>query len=145
MVASFNALSAVGGGAAVLLTNGLGMPASMLKGGPFASFLWPGIILLVVVGGTQSLAVGLLLARRPSALAWTAVAGFGMIIWIFVETGIIRGLSWLQALYFTTGVIEVALVLVLLGVMNSPFGAGPGAPVAAGFTRPAPTSVRDGR
>lgn len=145
MVAIFNALSAVGGGAAILLTNGLGMPASMLEGGPFTSFLWPGIILLMVVGGTQSLAVGLLLTRRPSAPLWTAVAGFGMIIWIFVETGIIRGLSWLQAIYFTTGIIEVALVLALLGVMNRPFGAGPDAPVAAGFRRPAPTSMRDGR
>ncbi len=70
-----------------------------------------------MIGGTQSLAAVLLIRRRPSALLWAAVAGFGMIVWIFVETGLIRGLSWLQVLYFATGTLQLVLVLVLLGVV----------------------------
>ena len=116
VVTAFNALSAVGGGIAVVATGGMGMPASMLAGGPFSSFALPGLILLVVVGGTQTAALVLLLARRASALLWTAVAGFGMVIWIFVETGIIAGISALQVIYFVTGILQLILVLALLGV-----------------------------
>jgi hypothetical protein len=71
-----------------------------------------------VVGGSQTLAAVLLLARRTSALLWSAVAGFVMMIWIFVETGIIRGLSWLQWVYFVTGAVQVILVLALLGIVG---------------------------
>lgn len=116
-VTGFNALSAVGGGIAMLATDGMGMPASFLAEGPFTSFLWPGIILLLVVGGSQLLALGLLLVRRESALLWSAVSGFGMLIWIFVETGMIRGMSWLQVIYFTTGAVQLILVVALLGVV----------------------------
>lgn len=114
----FNALSAIGGGIGILATNGLGMPASFLASGPFTTFLWPGLILLVVIGGSQALAAWLLIARRESALFWSAVAGFGMLIWIFTETGMIRGISWLQVLYFATGALQLVLVLALLGIVG---------------------------
>ena len=84
---------------------------------PFTSFFLPALILLVVIGGTHVLAAVLLLRRRGSSLRWTAVAGFAMIIWILVETVVIYGFSWLQGIYFTTGVAEVALVLALLGIV----------------------------
>jgi hypothetical protein len=114
----FNVLSAVAGGVGILATNGLGMPSSFLASGPFTTFLWPGLILLVVIGGTQALAAGLLLGRREPGLLWSAVAGFGMVIWIFTETGLIRGFSWLQVLYFGTGTAQIVLVLVLLGIVG---------------------------
>lgn len=60
----------------------------------------------------------MLLLGRRSSLPWAAVAGFGMVIWIFVETGIIAGISWLQVLYFATGVTQLVLVLALLGVVR---------------------------
>lgn len=114
----FQALSAIAGGIAILATNGLGMPASMLANGPFDSFLWPGIILLIIMGGTQTIAATLLRLHRQSALVWCTIAGFGMIIWIFVETGIIGGTSWLQVLYFGTGALQLMLVLALLGIFD---------------------------
>lgn len=118
VITAFNALSAVAGGFAILATGGMGMPEAMLEGSPFTSFTWPGVILLVVIGGSQAVAVVLLSGRRPSALLWSAVAALGMLIWIFIETGIIRGLSWLQVLYFATGVLQLVLVLALLGVVG---------------------------
>lgn len=113
----FNALSALAGGAAIL-TGWLQMPQSLLESSPFDSFFWPGSILLVIVGGTQTVATVLLLRRSGSSLAWAAVAGFGMTIWIFIETGIIAGLSWLQVLYFATGTVQLVLVLAQLGVVK---------------------------
>ena len=113
----FNALSAIAGGIAVLVTNGLGMPTSFLASGPFTSFVWPGVLLAVVVGGSQVLAGGLLIARREASLLWAAVAGFVMLVWIFVETIMIGGGSFLQVLYFATGGAEIILVLALLGIV----------------------------
>ena len=101
----------------MFFTNGLGMPTSFLANSPFTSFFLPALILLVVVGGTATLAAGLLLGYRESSLLWTAFAGFVMIIWILTETVMIQGFSWLQALYFTTGMVELALVLALLGIV----------------------------
>ena len=90
IVVIFNAASAVGGSIAMLFTDGLGMPTSFLTNSPFTSFFLPALILLVVIGGTQALAAGLLLGYRESSLLWTAFAGFAMIIWILTETVIIR-------------------------------------------------------
>ena len=76
----------------------------------------PALILGVVVGGTQLAAAVALLTSRYSALLLSAVAGFGMLIWIFVELAIIRQYSWLQTAFFTFGVLELILVLALLGI-----------------------------
>ncbi|MET0725140.1 MAG: hypothetical protein ABWY36_02240 [Leifsonia sp.] len=127
---AFGAISAIGGGASLLLTNGLGMPLAMLDGSPFSSFIVPAIVLLVVVGGTQSVGFGLLIVRRPSSLLWSAAAGFGMTIWILVETAIIQGFSVLQAIYFSLGILELALVIGILWA-GSTTAAGTPAPGAA--------------
>ena len=123
----FSALSAVGGSIAMLVTDGLGMPRVMLEGSPFDSFAIPAVVLLVIVGGTQVLAAVQLLRRAPSALLWAAIAGFGMTIWIVVETVVIRGFSALQGIYLATGLAQIALVVALLGVVawvpRTPWGA----------------------
>ncbi|WP_146340677.1 hypothetical protein [Nesterenkonia sp. NBAIMH1] len=113
-VTLFNAVTAVAGGVAIVLTGGLGMPASMLSNSSFDSFLWPGIILVVIVGGTQLVAAVLTIARQSSAPLWVAVAGCSMVIWIFVETVLIEGFSWLQGLYFATGLLQLILVIGIL-------------------------------
>jgi hypothetical protein len=118
VVLFFNAVSAAGGSIAILLTDGLGVPVSLLEGSPFSSFVLPALILAVIIGGTHALAAVLLLRCCKSSLLWTAVAGFAMIIWILIETVILRGFSWLQGLYFTTGIVELALVLALLGILS---------------------------
>lgn len=127
VLAVFNALSAVGGGVAMLFTDGLGMPASFLDNGPFTSFVAPAIILAAVVGGTQTVSAVLLLRRRRSALFWNAVAGFALVIWIYVETVMILGFGFLQGLYLVTGLAQLALVIALLGVVSwlprAPWGA----------------------
>ncbi|WP_022886129.1 hypothetical protein [Glaciibacter superstes] len=116
VVSGFNALPAIGGGIAILVTDGLGMPAAFLAISPFTSFMWPALILIIVVGGLRALAAGLLVMRRESALLWSAVAGLGMLIWIFTETTLIRGSSWLQVLYFATGSAQLVCVLAMLGI-----------------------------
>jgi len=117
VVGAFNALSAVGGGIGLLTPGSMGIPLEIIEGSVFTSYLWPAVILIVVIGGTQLLAVIAELRRARTAPFWAAVAGFGMIVFIFVELAIMRGFSVLHGIYFSTGVLQLALVLALLGVL----------------------------
>jgi hypothetical protein len=81
------------------------------------SYFTPGVILGVVVGGTQLAAAIALLAKRGIALLLSVFAGFGMLIWVFVELAMMQQFSWLQAAYFVLGGLELVLVLALLGIV----------------------------
>jgi hypothetical protein len=125
----FNAVSAFGGAVLAIVFDGAGVPGELLEGTWFPSFLSPGLILGIVVGGTQAAAAFALLTRRRWALLAAAVAGFAMLIWIFTEVAVI-GYSWLQSIYFGLGTLELILVLALLGIapaIVSPVIAGTGA------------------
>jgi len=118
IVSIFHALSAVGGGLGMVVADGLSMPKSLLANSPFTTFLFPGLILAVVVGGTQTMASLRLLQHRPSALLWSAVAGFGMTIWIVAEIGFLQVLSWAQLTYVVSGLLQLLLVFSLLGIVS---------------------------
>ncbi|TFD54574.1 hypothetical protein E3T55_03930 [Cryobacterium frigoriphilum] len=113
----FGAASAFGGGVLGVFANGAGVPLDYLAGSPFTSFLWPGLILGAVVGGTQLLAAVTLQRRRPLGPLSSVVAGFGMLIWIFVELAVMREYSVLQTLYFALGGLELLAVFGLLGLV----------------------------
>jgi hypothetical protein len=118
VVSIFHALSAVGGGIGMVVADGLSMPKSLLANSPFSTFLVPGLILAVVVGGTQTMASVRLLQRRSSALLWSAVAGFGMVIWIIAEIGFINSFTWAQLIFVVTGLLQLVLVVGLLGIVS---------------------------
>jgi hypothetical protein len=113
----FGALSAISGGVLGVMANGAGVPLEYLQDTPFTSYVIPGLILGVVIGGTQGLAAITTQRQHPRSAIASTVAGFGMIIWIFVELAI-TGYSWLQTVYLALGVGELLLVLVLLGVLR---------------------------
>jgi len=116
-VGAFNALSAVGGGIGLLTPGSMGLPTSIIDGSIFTSYLWPAIILIVVIGGTQAIATIAEVRRRPAAPFLAAVAGLGMLIWIFVELAILGGYSVLHGIYFATGTLQLILTLGLLDVL----------------------------
>ncbi|KRE31145.1 hypothetical protein [Agromyces sp. Soil535] len=122
IVQAFVALTALAGGAALVIgsldpgfSTAWNPPAEYLEGGPFPSYLVPGITLAVVLGGVHVLAFVQLERRRPWALFLSAAAGYATLIWIFVQMAFIP-FSFLQALYFSIGLVELGLVLMLLDV-----------------------------
>jgi hypothetical protein len=117
IVGWFNLLSALSGGIGLLFADGLGMPLYLLDDSPFDSFVIPGLILLLIVGGTQALAVLLQHRRHPWYPAAAGVAGFGMVIWIYVEVALLPGYAFLMTLYFTTGVLQLVFLLLCLGIL----------------------------
>jgi len=115
-LALFGAVSALMGSILGVVFNGAGVPPEYLARSPFTSYFIPGIILGLVIGGTQIAAAIALLARKAMALLLSAIAGFGMLIWIFAELAMIKQYSWLQTAYFALGTLELILVLALLGI-----------------------------
>jgi peptidoglycan/LPS O-acetylase OafA/YrhL len=95
----------------------IAIPDSYLAGSPFASTLVPGLALGLVVCGTQVAAFVMVARRMRWAMVGAAIAGFGILVWIFVQMVFIP-FSPLQALYFVLGVIQLGAVLVLLDVLH---------------------------
>jgi hypothetical protein len=95
------------------------MPLSYLEGSPFADYLVPGLILLLVLGVLPLVAAaGLWMGRR---WAWYAavVVGCGLMIWILVQITMIP-FNWLQPAFGVVGVLIFAVAV--LGSVRRYFG-----------------------
>lgn len=106
-------ISAVAGGVG-LLTNTIGIPISDLNGSIFSSYFWPGLILAVIVGGTELVSARMLLSDHEYDIESVAVAGFGLMIWMFTEVCIVGYHSWLQAVYFIFAILILIAAMLLL-------------------------------
>ena len=115
VLAVVQAVSAIGGALAMVFGDGAGFDESWLDPTPFTSYQWPGVILAVVVGGTQVLAVIAQLRRRHLAWELHAAAGLVMLIWIFVELAMMMEWFVLQGVMFATGTLQVVLAVLALG------------------------------
>jgi len=116
----FLGIGAIGGGLALVAgPHGeiLPLPVSALAGSPFASYLVPGLILLVILGlGPIGVAALAWMQHRAAPLLTLAV-GNALIVWIVVEIAIIGYSNHppLQAVYLALG---VAIVLVSAGWLH---------------------------
>lgn len=124
MIQGFVALTAFAGGAALIAGSvspdaGLAIvpPPEYLQGSPFDSYVVPGVILAMVLGGVHLVAFVMLVRRHRWAHFTAAAAGFDALIWIFVQMVYIP-FSPLQAVYFLAGIAELGLLLVGLGVLR---------------------------
>ena len=108
VVLAFNSISAVGGGVAVM-TGALPFPLSWLRQTPFSSYFIPGLVLLLVVGGSAAIAALAVGLRRWCPIALAALSGVIMVGWIVSEVLLIRTFSPLQVLYLATGILVLVL------------------------------------
>ena len=77
----------------------LGLSPALLTGTPFHSFIIPGILLAVVVGGTSLIALVLLVLAHPLRYNWAIAAGGILAGWILVQIVFINTMHWLQLMY----------------------------------------------
>lgn len=122
---AFVAVTALAGGVVLVLGSvdpDLGSvlvpPGAYLAGSPFASYLVPGVLLIVGVAGVHAAAFLAVLVSSRWAMPLSAAGGFGCLIWIFVQM-IYIPFSPLQAVYFALGLAELVLAMVLLGVVDA--------------------------
>ncbi|MCP8999371.1 hypothetical protein NFC73_06405 [Pseudarthrobacter sp. RMG13] len=123
----FVALTSIAGGA-VMAASALGtermglppevlLPPDLLQGSVFDTYLVPGLLLSVVVGGLHLAGFILLMRHHRLAPFATATAGYSVLIWIFVQMVFVP-FSVLQSVYFAAGLAELGLLLLLLGLMG---------------------------
>lgn len=104
----FVALGAAVGGIALIIDADLGLSTSLLNGTPFASFVVPGYILLIAVGGSNALAAILLTIHHPQASSFAFLAGAALTVWIAVQVVMIGMMSFLQPAMFAFGLMTMA-------------------------------------
>jgi len=107
---AFNGISAILGGIGLMgdpSGKALVMDTTWLENTPFTDFLIPGIVLFIV-NGLGNL-TGFILSIKKYRYAGHIAAVFGliMIIWIFSQVLWIGYRSFLQPLYFTTGLVQM--------------------------------------
>lgn len=117
----FNLISALVGMVGLTVGGGLGIPLEWLEGSIFTSYFWPGVILGVVVGGIQAVALAAQYGGYRVAWGLHSAAGLIMMIWIFVEIAIMLVWSPLHGIYFAAGLIQTVLAVLALGAWPRPF------------------------
>jgi len=102
--------AALGGFGLVLDPSGAKMdvPLALLKNSPFTNYLIPGLVLLIVNGGGNVLAVIATFMRYRYAGNLAIFFGIFLTIYITIEVWVIGLQNFLQPLYFILGVVELA-------------------------------------
>ena len=109
----FNAISAVFGGG-FLLGGAGGMPIWFLDNTPFSSFAIPGVILLLIVGGSSLLAATARIRQWSNQYLLTLVAGVMLLGWILMEFVLIPQ-GWMAQIVYAA----VALPMIAGGLSGS--------------------------
>jgi hypothetical protein len=104
----FNCVTAFAG-AVQLISGWYAPPDSWLQNTPFSSYVVPGLILGIVVGGSACLATILQFNNYRSAPIFTLGSGVIMISWICGEIAMVQHISWLQLLYTILAATLIAL------------------------------------
>lgn len=116
LLTGFVALTAIGGGAA-MLTGVDSFPPAWLRGTPFPDYAIPALLLAIVVGGSSLAAAVALLAATRIGPALAAFAGLLLSGYIAVEVLILNqippGPTPIELLYLGLGLLIVVLALLL--------------------------------
>lgn len=114
IVTSFVALTAIGGGIAIL-TEVDKFPIEWLDGTPFKSYIIPAILLIVLVGGSASLSAINILLKRKHTLRYSLITGILLIGYILVEIIILKqvppGPTPIEIFYLVLGIIIFFLAM----------------------------------
>jgi hypothetical protein len=111
-VDAFVAVTAIAGGLALATgLEGDRFPLALLERTPFTSYVLPGLILMVAVGGSATIAVAALLRGLDSGAPASIVASAILMGWIVGEVLLLNQPSWFEAFYFTLGLTMAGLGL----------------------------------
>lgn len=118
----FNGLSGLAGGYGLIADPSavsLGMELSWLEGTPFNNYLLPGIVLLTFNGLGNTIAAILSLRKNKYMNEVAIIFGIGMMIWIASQVLWIGYKNFLQPLYFSTGLVQAFLGLLIWNKMRA--------------------------
>lgn len=93
----------------------LDLPLSLLKTTPFADFRIPGMLLAIIVGGTNTAAVFYNLKRAEKRYEMAFWGGVSLVIWITAQFMILNVSIWLDLFYLAIGISIILISLQLKG------------------------------
>ena len=93
----------------------LNLPPGLLKETPFKNFLLPGILLTVMVGSVNLVAVFYNMQRDPKRYKWATAGGIMITGWIIVQFLLIQSAHWLHFLYLCIGILIILIAYQLKG------------------------------
>lgn len=93
----------------------MNLSPGLLKGTPFKDFRLPGILLAVLVGGVNLLAVFYNMQRHANRYNWAMAGGFMISGWIVVQMILIQTVYWLHFVYLAAGLLIILLAYQLKG------------------------------
>ncbi len=106
------AAAAVAGGVYAIM-GAPGVPRDWLKGSAFKTYLVPGLVLLILVGGSMAAAAAMLLAGASGARVMSLEAGIVLLAWMVGQLSMIGYRHWTQPLLVVIGVAVVVLSFAL--------------------------------
>lgn len=113
----FNGLSGLLGGFMLIddpSGESLSMNLEWLENTPFPDFLIPGIILFLFVGLGNVLGFWFTFKKKNKRAQFASIFGLILMIWIIVQIAFIGYKDFLQALYFTSGLLQAITGFVLI-------------------------------
>lgn len=93
----------------------LDLPADLQPYLPFHSYILPGLVLTVVVGGSNLLALIFTGTHNGSAYRLTLLSALLVIAWVVVQMLFFQFYHWLQVLFLLIGFLMVLLSFQLMG------------------------------
>ena len=85
----------------------LNIPVKILSATPFKNFFIPGLILTLLVGGTNLIAVIGFLQHTKYQLNWSIAGGIVLCGWMLVQLMLLGFTHWLQAVYLAIGILTI--------------------------------------
>ena len=103
----------------IMISNPMGLqnslPLVLLENTPFHSFVLPGIILVIVVGGITVATVLAYLLNSKNRYNWSIASGTILSIWISLKIIIIQIVHWADFLFLAIAILIVLLAYQLKG------------------------------
>jgi hypothetical protein len=93
----------------------MGLSLSLLEPTPFTNYLIPGIVLAILVGAVNLVAVFFNIQRNANRYNWAIAGGVMISGWIIAQMILIQTAHWLHFLYLGTGVFIILLAYQLKG------------------------------
>jgi hypothetical protein len=132
---AFIGIGALFGGTAGILNphDPLGIPADLLDGSPFDSYLIPSLILFFVIGAGHIFSA-VTAARGSKGQGYiSSVFSWALMIWIIVQVVVMKHADFLHIFYFLLGLLGAVLAMRILFEQGAfPTNLFPGSP---GFKR----------
>ena len=93
----------------------LNLSPGLLEGTPFKNYMVPGILLVILVGIINLLAVFYNMKRDPKRYTWALAGGIMICVWIITQMILIRSFQWLHIVYLAMGVVVILISFQLKG------------------------------